>query len=149
MGTPCACTISDIFICNFMNNAIKDQILKPLYYKQYRDDGFGIWEHGLEKLQEFCNQLNKIHPKIQFTLTTTKTLSYLDLNLEITPFGTISSETAYKSTETFNYLHYDSNHPAHTRNNINTIHTSHTSTQNQAKQNRANTNHTIRRQEEQ
>jgi len=118
MGTPCACTISDIFICNFMGNAIKDQILKPLYYKQYRDDGFGIWEHGLEKLQEFCNQLNKIHPKIQFTLTTTKTLSYLDLNLEITPFGTISSETAYKSTETFNYLHYDSNHPAHTRNNI-------------------------------
>ena len=118
MGTPCACTISDIYICKFMADAIAKQILKPLCYKQYRDDGFGIWQHGLEKLHEFCNALNRIHPKIQFTLTTTKSLNYLDLNLEINPYGTISSETAYKSTETFNYLHYSSNHPRHTKNNI-------------------------------
>lgn len=118
MGTPCACTISDIYICNFMKKALTNQTLKPLYYKQYRDDGFGIWENSLEELQEFCNELNQIHPKIKFTLTNTKILNYLDLNLEITPFGTISSETAYKSTETFNYLHYSSNHPTHTRDNI-------------------------------
>lgn len=118
MGTPCACTISDIYICNFMKNAIESQTLKPLCYKQYRDDGFGIWEHGIETLQEFCNELNKIHLKIQFTLTTTKILNYLDLSLEITPFGTISSETSYKATETFNYLHYSSNHPTHSKDNI-------------------------------
>jgi hypothetical protein len=61
MGTPCACTISDIYICNFIENALKNNQskLQPIIYKQYRDDGFGIWPHGEAELLNFLTNLNK------------------------------------------------------------------------------------------
>ena len=120
MGTPCACTISDIYICNLIEEALKNSQsqLRPIIYKQYRDDGFGIWPHGEAELLNFLADLNKHHPNIKFTLNYGKQIDFLDTTISINQFGTISTETFYKPTATFNYLHPNSNHPKHCKENI-------------------------------
>jgi len=45
-------------------------------------------------------------------------LNYLDLTLKINNYGNISSETFYKPTDSFAYLHPESNHPKHCSENI-------------------------------
>ena len=124
MGTPCACSTSDIFICNWINSALtklkSDPNLNstPLFYKQYRDDGFGIWTHGIDKLEKFVSYLNTLHTTLKFTLTHGSSISYLDLNLSINQHGQVTTDTYYKPTDTFAYLHASSNHPKHCLNNI-------------------------------
>jgi hypothetical protein len=118
MGTACACAASDIYICNFVSKYFFNWRLKPKFYKQYRDDSFGIWTYGEESLIDYLDYLNQIHPNIKFTIHYGRTIEYLDLKITLTPFGTISTETYYKPTDTFQYLHYSSNHPKHTLDNI-------------------------------
>ena len=125
MGTSCACTTTDIYICEWierhmLNNA---NLKKPLYYKQYRDDGFGVWTHSLDDLLMLFNHLNSIHPTIQFTLKHGLELEHLDLRIKLTKFGNIATETYYKPTDSFQYLHYSSMHPPHTVDNIPTSQT--------------------------
>jgi hypothetical protein len=118
MGTPCACTVADLFICHFMIKAFKSCPFLPLIYKQYRDDGFGVWCHGPEELHKFVDTLNNLHPTIKFTMTTNPTVDYLDVTLNIGIDQKIQSQTYYKKTATFDYLHPDSNHPKHCKENI-------------------------------
>ena len=118
MGTPCACTVADTFICFFMEKALKDLNLKPFFYKQYRDDGIGFWHHGLSELNNFVTHLNTLHPTIKFTMTTGNSVNYLDTILSINSHQKIESQTYYKSTATFDYLHPNSNHPKHCKENI-------------------------------
>jgi len=118
MGTPCACTVADTFICAFMENALKLTKLKPFFYKQYRDDGIGFWHHGLTELNNFVQHLNTLHPTIKFTMTTGHSVNYLDTTLSIDNDQKINSQTYYKATATFDYLHPQSNHPKHCKENI-------------------------------
>ena len=110
MGTACTCTISDIFICNFVKKHFFNWTYQPRYYKQYRDDSFGIWLHK-STLSNYINHLNSIHPNLKFTLTFGKSIQYLDLNISLTTWGTLATETYYKPTDTFQYLDAESNHP--------------------------------------
>ena len=73
MGTACTCTISDIFICNFVKKHFFNWTYQPRYYKQYRDDSFGIWLHK-STLSNYINHLNSIHPNLKFTLTFGKSI---------------------------------------------------------------------------
>jgi hypothetical protein len=34
----------------------------PTHYWRYVDDAWGLWEHGLEKVQEFHKLANSLHP---------------------------------------------------------------------------------------
>ena len=111
MGTPCAYTITDIFICNFVTQYFFNWTFQPRFYRQYRDDSFGIWLHGEENLKNYLLYLNNLHKDIKFTLSYGKTIQYLDLNISISPWGTISTETYYKPSDTFQYLEANSNHP--------------------------------------
>ena len=52
MEPPCACTISDIFMCQFERENLFNWKYKPRLYKQYRDDSFGVWLHGEATLLE-------------------------------------------------------------------------------------------------
>lgn len=118
MGTPCACSASDLFICNWMENIISKVAIKPLLYKQYRDDGFGIWVGNEKSLLSFVNELNEFHPTLKFTITHGTTLNYLDLTIGISEDGRLTTETFYKATDSFSFLHSASNHPTHCLNNI-------------------------------
>lgn len=118
MGTPCACSTSDIFICNWIKQAFSSMETKPFLYKQYRDDGFGIWQGPTTELLKFVEKLNQMHPTLKFTVTYGKQIDYLDLTISINNFGSISTETYYKPTDSFAYLHSESNHPKHCITNI-------------------------------
>jgi hypothetical protein len=118
MGTPCACTVADIFICDFITKAFTTCKFLPHIYKQYRDDGIGVWCHGLNELNEFVSHLNSLHDTIKFTMTTGESIDYLDVTLKINSDRKIQSQTYYKKTATFDYLHPDSNHPRHCKENI-------------------------------
>ena len=37
-------------------------------WKRFPDDCFGIWKDSIEKLYQFLVDINKIHPRIKFTL---------------------------------------------------------------------------------
>ena len=118
MGTPCACVVSDIFICRLMQSLIEEAPRKPLYYRQYRDDGFGIWTHGQPALDSWLVDLNRKHKTIKFTITKGLELNYLDLKLTLDPVSGFRSETYQKPTDTQDYLHRASNHPTHCGDNI-------------------------------
>jgi hypothetical protein len=51
-------------------------------------------------------------------MTTNPTVDYLDVTLNIGIDQKIQSQTYYKKTATFDYLHPDSNHPKHCKENI-------------------------------
>ena len=118
MGTPCACTISDIFMCQFVRENLFNWKYKPRLYKQYRDDSFGVWLHGEATLLEYLSYLNTLHPSIKFTLSYGKKIQFLDLNIELTNWGSIETETFYKPTDTFQFLEAYSCHPPAIMKNI-------------------------------
>lgn len=118
MGTACACAISDIFICNLVQENFFNWTYKPNLYRQYRDDSFGIWLHGAETLNDYLKYLNTIHTTMKFTLTTGPTIQYLDLNITLNNWGFFDTETYYKETDSFQYLINGSNHPKHITDNI-------------------------------
>jgi hypothetical protein len=51
-------------------------------------------------------------------MTTGESIDYLDVTLKINSDRKIQSQTYYKKTATFDYLHPDSNHPRHCKENI-------------------------------
>ena len=42
---------------------------KPFLYLRYIDDILAIWQHGRDKLEQFNEYVNSIHPNIKLTLT--------------------------------------------------------------------------------
>ena len=118
MGTPSECTVSDIFIGAFVKKAFSSCQLLPSLYRQYRDDGLGVWTHGETALQSFLAHLNTLHPTIKFTINYGRSVDYLDSRISIDPFGRLKSETYFKDTETFEFLHPSSDHPSHCKINI-------------------------------
>ena len=56
------------FACTYMRKWDEELMRsdkKPLFYKRFIDDGFGLWEHGMEELVRFKEHVNRIHPNIQ------------------------------------------------------------------------------------
>ena len=45
---------------------------KPLFYKRYIDDGFGIWDGDLKPLMDFKDYFNNIHTNIKIQMRWSK-----------------------------------------------------------------------------
>ena len=58
------------FACSYMRKLYEELIKydRPMFYKSYIDDGFGIWTGSLQSLQEFARYANNIHSSIQIEL---------------------------------------------------------------------------------
>ena len=85
---------------------------------RYIDDIFGVWQHGLENLEQFHHALNRFHPTIKFSLEHTgdlPSIPFLDTNVAITQDGSITTELYIKPTHSGILLHYDSAHPKSTK----------------------------------
>ena len=58
------------FACSYMRKWDEELIKydRPMFYKRYMDDGFGIWTRSLRSLQEFARYANNIYSSIQIEL---------------------------------------------------------------------------------
>ena len=98
-------------MCDFVREHLFNWTYQPRFYKQYRDDSFGICLHGESTLLQYLEHINTLHPSIKFTLTYGKQIHFLDLILTLTNWGSIQTETFYKPTDTFQFLDAHSCHP--------------------------------------
>ena len=84
---------------------------QPAFYVRYIDDGFGIWTHGEQSLNEFHKFANTIHPSIKVELRYSKEkIEFLD-TMVIVENNTLETDLYCKPTDKHIYLHKDSNHP--------------------------------------
>ncbi len=118
MGTRLAPSYANIFMGRLEQNILKTletKGLKPALYLRYIDDIFIILNQGEEKLLEFINYFNEAHPSIKFTFEYSKEqITFLDTRVKIDETSkTVFTDLYTKDTDTHNYLHYTSAHPAH------------------------------------
>ena len=77
---------------------------KPYLWWRYIDDIFFIWEHGEEKLRDFVQTLNEIHPTIKFTAIkftaewSQKSINYPDVTVSLID-GQIEPDEQHRYSE--------------------------------------------------
>jgi len=87
-------------------------------WKRYLDDCFIYWPHCLGNIKDFHAILDNLHPKINFTLEySDERIPFLDILL-IKTKDIIESDLYYKTTDSHNYVPFQSCHPHHTKTNI-------------------------------
>ena len=78
-----------------------------------------LWPHTSDSLTVFLENLNSFHQNIKFTWEISHTkVVYLDLEIfkgsQFKETGKLDIQTHFKTTNTFQYLHYSSCHPRST-----------------------------------
>jgi hypothetical protein len=112
MGSPLSPVIANFYMEYFEQRALKSAVLQPKCWYRYVDDTFAIWPHGADKLDEFLNHLNNIHPSIKFTMETEEDgkLPFLDILIYKTSTGRLGHHVYRKPTHTGLYLNARSHH---------------------------------------
>ena len=87
-----------------------------MVYLRYIDDIFGIWLHGQDELIKFHDWANQIHPKIQVDLRSSSSeIEFLDVLVRLGGNGHLSTDLFEKPSDSKSYLHFNSDHPYHTK----------------------------------
>ena len=119
MGTRVAPTYANIFMSYFEEKHVYTYPERPLLWVRFIDDIFLIWEHGMDKLNQFINHLNSVHNTIKFSCDHSITrVNFLDTWVIKTPDGSIQTDLYNKPTDSNNYLRYTSAHPSHCKQGI-------------------------------
>jgi hypothetical protein len=114
MGTKLAPSYANIFMAKLEQKLINEHRLKPHTWFRFIDDIFCIWTHGADKLEEFVQYLNNAHTSIKFTSEISEEkVNFLDTTVILDKEGGVYTTLYTKPTDTHNYLHYTSAHPAH------------------------------------
>ena len=120
MGTPMAPAIANLFM-GLLEKRLLDNSPVPISYEEWKrfiDDVFLLWLHPADKLDEFVEFVNSLHPTIKFTVTSSQTeIPYLDILIKLQD-GYLVTDLHTKSTDAHAYLHYTSCHPRHCRDNV-------------------------------
>ena len=118
MGTRMAPSYANIFMGDLERKILEEVDRRPSTWWRYIDDVFAIWTHGEEHLTEFVQQINNQHPTIQFTAEwSNRSVAFLDVKVTIEE-GRLTTDLFTKSTDTHQYLHKRSCHPAHCKSTI-------------------------------
>ena len=116
-GLHMSCSYADIAMAkyDFLANQVH---LKPKIWKRFRDDIFTLWEHGVETLTSFLDNLNgmDITGKIQFIMeiASENGLEFLGFKLKIAE-GKLRVDVYAKPTNSFSYTSPNTCYP---KNNI-------------------------------
>ncbi len=86
MGTRMAPPYANLFMGALEARALDSAQFKPLVWWRYMEDIFLIWTHGQDKLTDFIDNLNNIHPTIRFTS---------DISSTPPPFPTLLSHSQH------------------------------------------------------
>ena len=116
-GTAIGTKLTPPYACIFMDK-VETQEMKPLVWFRYIDSVFFIWTHGQEKLDSFLEELNRSNSSIKVAYDSSKTsIPFLDLKVTLSN-GYLSTDLHIKSTDRYQFLHYTSSHPDHTKPSI-------------------------------
>ena len=112
VGGPASSVVAELYMQNHDNRALTTFENSPRIYevKRFVDDIVSIIKR--ENLEQFHNHMNALHAKIQ---ESDGELPFLDTLLKRKPDGTISVLVYRKQTYTDQYLNYNSNLPAKTK----------------------------------
>ena len=92
--------------------------MTPLVWFRYIDDFFFIWTHGKKHVETFLQELNNFNPDLKFTYESNeKEIPFLDLKVKLNE-GKIRTYLYIKSTDRYQYQHFISWHPNHTKRSI-------------------------------
>ena len=111
MGSPVSVTVADLVMEDVESRALSSFASPPLFWKRYVDDTCcAISEIDFTS---FFSHLNTIESTIQFTCEceVDGLLSFLDVQLQHHPDGSISTSVYRKPTHTDRYLDFRSHHP--------------------------------------
>ena len=112
MGTKCAPSFANLFMGEFENKFIYNQI-KDKYraFLRYIDDIFMVWTGTLADLNAFIAAINQVHPSIKFDFQISESnISYLDTIVYIEG-NRLMTKMYTKPTDKHTYLHKSSYHP--------------------------------------
>ncbi|GFN76433.1 hypothetical protein PoB_000293900 [Plakobranchus ocellatus] len=118
MGKCMAPSYANLFMGELEDKLLASAATKPKIWLRYIDDIFLIWTHGCSNLDTFIAHANNFHPSIKFSSTISSFhVSFLDVLISLSD-GILHTDLYSKPTDTFNYLHWSSCHPYHTKKNI-------------------------------
>ena len=118
MGTRCAPNYAIIFMAEVEEEFLTQSTWKPRIWIRYIDDIFMVWQHNLNQLENFIEELNNFHPTIKFTKEVSEFgLSFLDAFF-YKEDGTLKTRVYHKPTDNKQYLLYTSCHPKQHRDAI-------------------------------
>ena len=102
------------------------KVIEESFFR-FVDDGINAIPNSIDD-EHFQGTLNSMDPSIQFTVTrpsatklngrSAELNNFLSLKVYKTSTGKIVTDVYYKETNTHEYLHFDSHHPSHIKNNI-------------------------------
>ena len=120
IGTKFAPPYGNIFMAGLEEKVFKNPQFKPFLWLRYLDDIFCLWTEVVDKLKEFFNYLNELHPSIKFTIGySEKKINFLDVLVTKSDSGEKLCSILYtKPTDTYQYLHDTSCHRAVYKNSI-------------------------------
>ena len=98
----------------FDSRWIKNAEVKPHIWWWYINDIFIVWSEGEEKFREFVDYLhvNNVHEMIKFTYKWSEhEIEFLDVKV-LNESGVLETDVFIKLTDSHQYLHYSSCHPA-------------------------------------
>ena len=114
-----------ILIPASFEHEIAQKITKQFF--RFVDDGITAPPKTVDPYK-FQSILNSMDASIQYTITESATtvhdnnivncVNFLPLKVYTTTTGKVLTDVYYKETNAHEYLHYDSHHPAHVKNNI-------------------------------
>ena len=122
MGPHHACSYADAAV----DKAIDRKVMsdenpwrsKMRLWGRFRDDIFGIWTCTAAELHLFNDWLNRLQPKLKFTMESSQdSVVFLDLKVSVVN-RKISTSMYSKSSDTHAYLLPSSRHPTHICKNI-------------------------------
>ncbi len=117
MGTRMAPSFANLFMGRLEESFLQSQPLKPFKWFRFIDDIFLIWQHGMETLLSFLNNLN-LFSSLKFTWTIShESLTFLDVDVFLQN-DTLKTKIHIKNTNNMQYLHYTSCHPMHVKRSV-------------------------------
>ena len=118
IGAKCAPTYACIFMDKVETEYLETQTDKPFWWLRYIDDIFFIWTRGQGILKVFLEDLDKFYPNLKFTSDSSEeNIAFLDFKVKLKQ-RKIETDLHVKSTDRYQYLHYNSSHPEHTKRSI-------------------------------
>lgn len=117
MGTRMAPSFANLFMGLLEKSFLESQTLKPFKWLRFIDDIFLIWQHGMDSLLSFLNNLN-LFSSLKFTWTIShESLTFLDVDVFLSN-NSLNTKIHIKNTNSMQYLHYNSCHPMHIKRSV-------------------------------